>query len=98
MNGMQLTYPAVFDDSENHQGTYTVTFPDVPCAITEGRGMDAAVYNAKAALKLGLYGKREFPASSSLEKAQQDNPDKVVKMIEIDTDTLEEDVTDASND
>lgn len=98
MNGMQLTYPAVFDDSENHQGTYTVTFPDVPCAITEGRGMDAAVYNAKAALKLGLYGKREFPASSSLEKAQQDNPDKVVKMIEIDTDTLEEGVTDASND
>ena len=95
---MQLTYPAVFDDSENHQGTYTVTFPDVPCAITEGRGTDAAVYNAKAALKPGLYGKREFPASSSLEKAQQDNPDKVVKMIEIDTDTLEEGVTDASND
>lgn len=98
MNGMQLTYPAVFDDSENHQGTYTVTFPDVPCAITEGKGMDDATYNAKAALKLGLYGKREFPASSSLEKAQQDNPDKVVKMIEIDTDTLEEGVTDASND
>ena len=98
MNGMQLTYPAVFDDSENHQGTYTVTFPDVPCAITEGKGMDDATYNAKAALKLGLYGKREFPASSSLEKAQQGNPDKVVKMIEVDTDTLEEGVTDASND
>ena len=98
MNGMQLTYPAVFDDSENRQGTYTVTFPDVPCAITEGQGMDAAVYNAKAALKLGLYGKQAFPTSSSLEKVQQDNPDKVVKMIEVDTDTLEEGVMDASND
>lgn len=98
MNGMQLTYPAVFDDSENHQGTYTVTFPDVPCAITEGKGMEDALYNAKAALKLGLYGKREFPASSSLEKAQQDNPNKVVKMIEVDTDTLKEGVTDVRND
>lgn len=98
MNGMQLKYPAVFDDRENHQGTYTVTFPDVPCAITEGKGMDDATYNAKAALKLGLYGKREFPASSSLEVVQQANPDKIVKMIEVDTDTLEEGVTDASND
>lgn len=95
---MPLTYPAVFDDSENHQGTYTVTFPDVPCAITEGKGMGEATYNAKAALKLGLYGKREFPTSSSLKKVQQDNPDKIVKMIEVDTDTLEEGVTDASND
>ena len=60
--------------------------------------MDDATYNAKAALKLGLYGKREFPTSSSLEKVQQDNPDKIVKMIEVDTDTLEEGVTDASND
>lgn len=98
MNGMLLKYPAIFDDHENRQGTYTVTFPDVPCAITEGRGMDDATYNAKAALKLGLYGKREFPASSSLEKVQQDNSDKVVKMIEVDTDTLEEGVMDASND
>lgn len=95
---MLLKYPAIFDDHENRQGTYTVTFPDVPCAITEGRGMDDATYNAKAALKLGLYGKREFPASSSLEKVQQDNSDKVVKMIEVDTDTLEEGVMDASND
>lgn len=98
MNGMLLKYPAIFDDHENRQGTYTVTFPDVPCAITEGKGIDDAVYNAKAALKLGLYGKREFPASFSLEKVQQDNPDKVVKMIEVDTNTLEEGVTDASND
>ena len=98
MNGMPLTYPAVFDDSENHQGTYTVTFPDVPCAITEGKGMDDAIYNAKAALKLGLYGEQKFPTSSSLEKVQQDNPDKIIKMIEVDTDTLEEGVTDASND
>lgn len=98
MNGMLLKYPAIFDDRENRQGTYTVTFPDVPCAITEGKGMDDAVYNAKAALKLGLYGKQEFPAGTSLDVVQQANPDKIVKMIEIDTDTLEEGVMDASND
>lgn len=89
---MQLKYPAIFDDSENRKGTYTVTFPDVPCAITEGRGMDAAIYNAKAALKLGLHGNQEFPASSSLAKIQQDNPNKIVKMIEVDADKLGEGV------
>lgn len=95
---MQLSYPAIFDDSENEKGIYTVTFPDVPCAITEGKGIKEAEYNAKAALKLGLYGKQEFPTSSSLEKVRQDNPDKIVKMIGVDIDTLEEGVTDASND
>ena len=93
---MLMKYPAIFDDSENHKGTYTVTFPDVPCAITEGRGMDAAVYNAKAVLELGLYGKQEYPASSSLVEVQQDNPNKIVKMIEVDTDKLGEDVKDAN--
>lgn len=89
---MQLKYPAIFDDSENRKGTYTVTFPDVPCAITEGRGMDAAIFNAKEVLELGLYGEQEYPASSSLVEVQQDNPNKIVKMIEVDADKLGEGV------
>ena len=29
-----VAYPAVLDDTENEKGLYTVTFPDVPGAIS----------------------------------------------------------------
>ena len=33
-----IVYPAVLDNSENSDDVYTVTFPDVPGAISEGKG------------------------------------------------------------
>ena len=44
-----VAYPAILDDRENDPGTYTVTFPDVPGAISEGVGIpDALAKGAEA--------------------------------------------------
>lgn len=41
-------YPAVFHP--NDDGSYTVTFPDLPGCITEGKSLDNALYMAQDAL------------------------------------------------
>ena len=40
-----VAYPAVLDDSENEKGVYTVTFPDVPGALSQGKGVAKAMSN-----------------------------------------------------
>ncbi len=51
-----VVYPAVLDDAENgEKGYYTVEFPDVPGAISEGHGLADALYNAEQTLGLALY-------------------------------------------
>jgi len=47
-------FPAVFDPCE--EGGYTITFPDLPGCITEGDALEEALYMAKDALELHLYG------------------------------------------
>lgn len=97
MMGMQLSYPAIFDDSENEKGIYTVTFPDVPCAITEGKGIKEAEYNAKAALALGLHGMEKYPESSAIGVVKTNNPSKIVKLIEIDPKKINEGVVEIAS-
>lgn len=47
-----IRYAAVF--APQAEGGYTVTFPDLPEAITEGDDRDSAVFNAQEALTLCL--------------------------------------------
>ncbi|RJX27927.1 MAG: type II toxin-antitoxin system HicB family antitoxin [Dethiobacter sp.] len=47
-------FPAVFDPCEEEG--YTVSFPDLPGCITEGDTLEEALYMAKDALELHLYG------------------------------------------
>jgi antitoxin HicB len=47
-----IRYKAVLDVQP--EGGYTVTFPDIPEAITEGDTRDAALFNAAEALTLAL--------------------------------------------
>lgn len=61
-------YFAVFDPSEEDEGGFTVTFPDLPGAITEGNDFDEARRNAQECLELHLYGMErdgdDIPVSS----------------------------------
>jgi len=50
-------YVALFERNEN--GSYTVTFPDLPGCITEGDNFHDAQLMAKEALELHLYGMEE---------------------------------------
>ena len=75
------TYPAVLDDSENEKGTYTVTFPDVPGAIGEGKGITEAIASGKEGLESILIASNELYTNSPIEKVKKDNPNKIVTYI-----------------
>lgn len=51
----RLSYPAKL--SPEHKGAYTVTFPDLPEAITSGAGRDDAVTQAADCLACALAGR-----------------------------------------
>ena len=45
---MEYVYPAIFE--LNHDGSYTITFPDLPGCISEGKSLTNAIYMAQSAL------------------------------------------------
>lgn len=49
---MQYVYPAVFHP--NDDGTFTITFPDLPGCITEGKSLANALYMAQDAMTVWL--------------------------------------------
>jgi antitoxin HicB len=57
------------------EGGYTVTFPDIPEAITCGESIDDALYHAKDALESAMEfhfeGGRPVPAPSKLKRGQR---------------------------
>ena len=79
-----VAYPAVLDDTENEKGLYTVTFPDVPGAISEGKGQAKAIVSGSVALGLVLYDEKKLPKASTVEEVQKANPGKKVVVIAAD--------------
>lgn len=49
----KYVYPAIFHPNED-DGSYTITFPDLPGCITEGKDMANALYMAQDALEIWL--------------------------------------------
>ncbi|EEJ72632.1 type II toxin-antitoxin system HicB family antitoxin [Lactobacillus ultunensis] len=69
-----VVYPAVLDDSENGEKNYfTVEFPDVPGAFSEGHGLAEALYNAEQTLGLALYDvpEKDLPTPTSLDEVRE---------------------------
>ena len=81
-----VAYPAILDDRDNNKEIYTVTFPDVPGAISEGTGLAEAVYMASDALGLVLYDEKDLPKPSDLKTVESENPDCTVTLISVDLD------------
>lgn len=76
-----IVYPAVLDNSENSDDVYTVTFPDVPVAISEGKGLAQAMLNGSEALGLMLYDVDEMPEASNIDEVRAEYPKAVVTLI-----------------
>lgn len=76
-----VAYPAILDDSENPKGMYTVTFPDVPGAISQGMGVPEAMANGSEALGLMLYNEENLPNVSNIKEIQKENQGSLVTMI-----------------
>ena len=66
----EFVYPAIFHLNED-DGTYTITYPDLPGCISEGKSLENALYMAQDALNtwLGyaLDEKEPIPPASSLQ-------------------------------
>lgn len=70
----RVVYPAVLDDSKNgKKGYYTVEFPDIEGAFSEGHGLAEALYNAEQALGLALYDVPDdkLPVPSDIDDVQE---------------------------
>ena len=76
-----IVYPAVLDNSENSDDVYTVTFPDVPGAISEGKGLAQAMLNGSEALGLMLYDVDEMPEASNIDEVRAEYPEAEVTLI-----------------
>jgi predicted RNase H-like HicB family nuclease len=71
---MEYIFPAVFH--KNDDGSYTITYPDLPGCISEGKSLKNAVYMAQAALTQWLKylsdKKQDIPSASSIESIKID--------------------------
>ena len=78
-----VVYPAILDDSENKEKYYTVTFPDVEGAITEGNGEGEAMAKGSEILGAFLYNipKDQLPVPTDIEIVEKQNPGKLVVPI-----------------
>lgn len=87
-----VAYPAIFDDSLNRPGEYTVTFPDVPSAITDGNNIAEALVNAAEVLGLELYDAKTLPEPTDIKKLVREHPNQLVNMVAADLDQAKAEV------
>ena len=92
INDKEIVYPAILDDTQNDKGVYTVTFPDVPSAISQGAGIADALLMGADALGLALYDQEELPKPSDINIVRADNPQAIVDYIAVDLDEAKKNV------
>lgn len=82
----EYVYPALFHYNQN-DGSYTITFPDLPGCITEGKNIGNALYMAQDALRVWLQfaldEKESVPAPGSMEQIKT-MPGEFVNLIRAD--------------
>lgn len=76
-----LLYPAIFTQGEKY---ITVTFPDIPEAITQGKDQAEAFEMAQDVLGLVLEDCTEYPKASDIATLQADYPTSTIALVTID--------------
>ena len=79
---MNYIYPAIF--TLNNDGSYTITFPDLPGCITEGKSLANALYMAQNALTQWiefLLDEKETIANPSQPKAIKTTQNQFVNLV-----------------
>ena len=81
----EYVYPAIFHP--NDDGSYTITYPDLPGCISEGKSLGNAIYMAQAALTQWIEyltdKKQSIPSASDL-KSIDLSPEEFVSLIRAD--------------
>jgi predicted RNase H-like HicB family nuclease len=74
---MEYVYPAIFHRNEDE--SYTITYPDLPGCISEGKTLGKAMYMAQSALTQWISyltdNKQEIPSASSAQKIRTSSGD-----------------------
>ncbi|GEP73734.1 toxin-antitoxin system, antitoxin component, HicB family [Lentilactobacillus rapi DSM 19907 = JCM 15042] len=83
-----VAYPAELIPDKEAPQTYTVIFPDVPGAISQGTGIAEAISNGSEALGLILYDEKELPKPSDPESIQPDEPGTIINWIATDLEEI----------
>lgn len=76
-----LFYPAVFTQGEHY---ITVTFPDIPSAITQGETQEEAFEMAQEVLGFALEDYEKYPKASNIVELQKQHPESTIVVIGID--------------
>lgn len=76
-----LFYPAVFTQGERY---ITVTFPDIPSAITQGETQEEAFEMAQEVLGFALEDYEKSPKASDIVELQKQHPESTIAVIGID--------------
>ena len=78
----EYVYPAVFHANED--GSFTITYPDLPGCITEGKNMANAVHMAQSALSQWIEyladNKMEIPSATTMASIKT-APDEFANLI-----------------
>ena len=82
---MEYVYPAIF--RANGDGSYTITYPDLPGCISEGKSLANAIYMAQSALTQWIEyltdKGQEIPEASSIQDVEL-GKDEFVNLIRAD--------------
>lgn len=76
-----LFYPAVFTQGEHY---ITVTFPDIPSALTQGETQEEAFEMAQEVLGFALEDYEKYPKASNIVELQKQHPESTIAVIGID--------------
>jgi predicted RNase H-like HicB family nuclease len=81
---MEYVFPALFH--KNKDGSYTITYPDLPGCISEGKNLANAIYMAESGLKQWLDylidKKEKIPAASHPDKVKS-NKGALVNLVRV---------------
>lgn len=78
---LMLFYPAIFTQGERY---ITVTFPDIPSAITQGKTQEEAFEMAQEVLGFALEDYEKYPKASDIVELQKQHPESTIAVIGID--------------
>ncbi len=82
----EYVYPALFHP--NGDGSFTITYPDLPGCISEGKSLGNAIYMAQSALTQWIEyiadKKQDIPSPSSLNNISV-SPDDFINLIRAET-------------
>ena len=72
---MEYVYPAIFHANEDN--SYTITYPDLPGCISEGKSLGNALYMAQSALTQWIEylseGEQTIPKASNIKEIKTDS-------------------------